>query len=103
MNKKKRVVVIGFVAACCLFAAIYLGILSNEARKEVYYLCGNFKEGVSYSSVIRQVDTANLSSYKIKLMEGRTQIELSSALNFHFFTCTINFNAEKSVVSATYG
>ena len=42
-----------------LSIGIYL-FFALAARDEIYYLCGNFKEGVSYESVLRQLDTATL-------------------------------------------
>jgi hypothetical protein len=48
-----------------LLLGIY-AFFALSARNEIYYLCGNFKSGVSYSSVVRQLDTANLSDYKVE-------------------------------------
>ena len=52
------------VGLLLLLLGIY-AFFALSARNEIYYLCGNFKSGVSYSSVVRQLDTANLSDYKI--------------------------------------
>lgn len=82
--------------------AIFIGVLFDAARKEVFYLCGNFKEGVAYSDVIRQLDTANLSTYSVERTQDSTQIKFSSAVNLHYFTCTINFNANELVVYSKY-
>ena len=76
--------------------------ISNEARKEIYYLCGNFNKGVSYSNVTRQLDTISLSRYKINDLGINKQIVQSSNINFHFFKCTINFDKNGKVISAVY-
>ena len=93
-----------FVAAASIILALFVfGFFSNEARKEVYFLCGNFKQGVTYSSVIRQLETTNLSSYKIEATEMGKRIVHSSALHFHLLRCSINFNSQEVVISASYG
>ena len=76
--------------------------ISNEARKEIYYLCGNFNKGVSYLSVTRQLDTISLSRYKIQDLGINKQIVHSSNLNFHFFKCTIRFDINEKVIAAVY-
>ena len=72
----------------------------NEARKEVTYLCGNFKEGITQSSVLEQLDTANFSSYKIADTPTGKLIEFNSILNAGFFRCIIEINTEGNVKGA---
>lgn len=100
MNRRVKKLI---VATISVLVVAVLGFFSYEAGKEVYFLCGNFKQGVSYSSVVRQLDTANLSSYTIDDSEPGRKIVLSSPLHFHLFRCNINFNAEELVISTTGG
>ena len=73
-----------------------------SARNEIYYLCGNFKSGVSYSSVVRQLDTANLSGYKIETSEQGKRVTYSSALHLNLVRCEITFAEDEKVSHAIY-
>lgn len=64
---------------------------ANEARKEVYFLCGNFTAGVSEDSVKRQLSTAHLASYSV-FGEPVKKIEFSSWLHAHWVQCQIVFD-----------
>ncbi|MEO9944139.1 MAG: hypothetical protein ABJH28_03315 [Paraglaciecola sp.] len=90
------------IVALCILGLTILGFYSNEARKEVYYLCGNFTQGVSYPSVIKQLDTTHLSAYTIENLQLGKRIVHSSWLNLHLVKCNINFNNNDLVVSAFY-
>ena len=81
--------------------AVYV-FYANEASKEVYFLCGNFKQGTALDSVIKQLATTNLSQYQILPTAEGKQIIHSSLINFHFFRCTININDDGRVESAYY-
>ncbi|MDA8814711.1 hypothetical protein N9N48_03485 [Luminiphilus sp.] len=72
------------------------------ARDEVYYLCGNFKQGVSYLSVVRQLETSSLSDYLREDGETGVRIVHSSALHFHSIQCTILFDANQEVSRSVY-
>lgn len=85
-----------------LAALTAAAILWNIARQEVYYLCGNFASGVDESSVIRQLNTANLSSYEQGLTSAGSKIEFSSRYNFHIHRCVIEFDEHDKVASAEY-
>ena len=73
-----------------------------SARNEIYYLCGNFKSGVSYSSVVRQLNTANLSDYKIEKSEQGKGVTYSSALHLNLVRCEITFAEDEKVSHAIY-
>ena len=73
-----------------------------SARNEIYYLCGNFKSGVSYSSVVRQLDTANLSDYKIEKSEQGKRVTHTSALHLNLIRCEIIFTEDEKVSHAIY-
>ena len=77
-------------------------LFALSARNEIYYLCGNFKSGVSYSSVVRQLDTANLSDYKIEETEQGKRITYSSMLHLNLVRCEITFAEDEKVSHAIY-
>ncbi|PKM20015.1 MAG: hypothetical protein CVV11_00425 [Gammaproteobacteria bacterium HGW-Gammaproteobacteria-15] len=90
-------------AAICIFCLLVFGFYANEARKEVYYLCGNVSKGTAYSSVVRQLNTVNLSEYKVENLQQGKRVVHSSALHFHLLSCDIEFNPQEKVVSVLYG
>lgn len=61
----------------------------NEARKEIVYLCGNFISGVEESSVRRQLDTANLLSYRTEETATGRQIVAQSLFNLNRHQCVV--------------
>ena len=81
--------------------AIYV-FFALSARNEIYYLCGNFKSGISYSSVVRQLDTTNLSNYKIEKSEQGKRVIHSSALHLNLVRCEITFDEDEKVSHAIY-
>ncbi len=84
-----------------LLIGIY-AFFALSARNEIYYLCGNFKSGVSYSSVVRQLDTANLSDYKVEETEQGKRVTYSSALHLNLVRCEITFAEDEKVNQAIY-
>ncbi len=95
MHKAVWLVLVSLVLAFYAFAGI-------AARDEIYYLCGNFKEGVSYSSVVRQLETSSLSDYLWEDVETEIRIVHSSALHFRLVKCTIRFDANQDVTRSVY-
>ena len=89
------------VVLLLLLVGIYT-FFALSARNEIYYLCGNFKSGVSYSSVARQLDTANLSDYKIDKSEQGKRVTHSSALHLNLVHCEITFAEDEKVSHAIY-
>jgi len=73
-----------------------------SARNEIYYLCGNFTSGVSHSSVVRQLETANLSDYKSETSEQGKRVIQSSALHLNLVRCEITFAEDNTVSRAIY-
>ncbi|MEE4659183.1 MAG: hypothetical protein V2J89_01865 [Halieaceae bacterium] len=69
------------------------------ARKEVKFLCGNFAEGVSRGSVLRQLDTGNQLRYREQPDGPLTVITVDSAWNFGCYRCVIPINAAGRVDS----
>ena len=89
------------VGLLLLMLGIYV-FFALSARNEIYYLCGNFKSGVSYSSVVRQLNTANLSDYKIEKSEQGKRVTYSSALHLNLVRCEITFAEDEKVCHAIY-
>ncbi|GAA5188925.1 hypothetical protein GCM10025772_10100 [Ferrimonas gelatinilytica] len=102
MNRKITFNLKVFAVATIISSLVTFGFYSNEARKEVYYLCGNLSKDTSYSSVIRQLNTINLSEYRVEELWQGKRIIHSSKLNFHLFRCNIEFNTEEKVTSVSY-
>jgi hypothetical protein len=88
-----------FILVTCL--TVYI-VLWNIARDEIYYLCGNFSEGVELASVISQLETANLSSYVKTEDKFGLKISFSSKLNFSIYQCSIEIDKNGEVIEATF-
>jgi len=109
MFKQRKVTII----ITAFISLLILLILSNEARKEVKYLCGNFGNGQSAVNVIRQLKTANLSSYEIQetghyaehkqlIRKGADKvIVFDNWLTLKQFSCIIHLNKNGNVINAT--
>jgi len=74
----------------------------KRGKDEVYYLCGNFWTGETKSNAIRQLETANLSSYTHKIDENGSTIVFSSRLFFVTNQCIIELEKSEKVVHASY-
>ena len=77
-------------------------ILWKTGKDEVYYLCGNFSAGETKSNVIRQLETANLSSYTNKADVNGSSIVFSSRLFFVTNQCIIKLDTSEKVVLTNY-
>ncbi len=86
-----------------IFILVVFAFYSNEAHKEVYFLCGNYRAGDSLENVVKQLNTVNLSEYKVENIEQGKRITHSSKLNFHLVSCNIQFTPEEKVASVSYG
>ncbi|RUO37514.1 hypothetical protein CWE13_06035 [Aliidiomarina shirensis] len=97
-SNKLRVLVIAMFFIALVVAAIFW----NSAREEIYFLCGNFSQGVEKTSVVRQLDTANLSSYGQVATEDGSRIVFTSKLNLGAHQCIIEFDGNDRVLRARY-
>ena len=77
-------------------------IFWKVGKDEVFYLCSNFSEGIMKSSVARQLDTANLSSYTHSVNESGSTIVFSSKLFFVTNQCVIEFDKSDRVALAGF-
>lgn len=91
-----------FVVSALIIAVATGLVFWNFARQEVYYLCGNFAQGVQQSSVVRQLETANLSRYNQRPTKHGSKIFFGSKLNFDIYQCVIELDKNNEVVRATY-
>ena len=91
-----------FLVGLLLLLLVVYTFFALSARNEIYYLSGNFKSGVSYSSVVRQLDTANLSDYKIEKSEQGKRVTHTSALHLNLIRCEIIFTEDEKVSHAIY-
>ncbi len=94
------------VKSALLLLAILLvvigGIYLNEARKEVYYLCGNFSEGTRKVDVIRQLKTGTFLHYTDHITAMGSQLYVDSNISLQLATCTITFDQQRQVLSAVF-
>lgn len=102
MNNNNVAKVKILIAVMSALTLIVYGFFANEARKEIYYLCGNIKADVSYSSVIKQLDTANLSTYTIENVSSGKHVVLSNLVHLYLLRCDIKVNSQDVVNSASY-
>ena len=72
------------------------------ARNGIYYLCGNFKMGVSYFSVVKKFKTANLSYSKLEQSEQGKRVIHSSALHLNLVRCEITFAEDEKLSHGIY-
>ena len=88
-----------------LITAVFItvfAILWKTGKDEVCYLCGNFSAGEMKSNVIRQLETANLSSYTHKIDVNGSSIVFSSRLFFVTNQCIIKLDTSEKVVLTSY-
>lgn len=94
-----------YTIAVTAIGVLLLGVytfFALAARDEIYYLCGNFKAGVSYSSVLRQLETVSLSAYRVENSEQGERVIHSSALHRNLLRCEITFDQDQKVRWAIY-
>ena len=91
-----------FSAAGAGLAVTYI-VFAWAARNEIFYLCGNFKEGVSYASVVRQMETSNMSVLVTKTSDFTPYISQASPLHLYLLECRVEFDTlGERVVYSTY-
>ena len=70
----------------------------GKAPKFVISVGDNFYPGVSKSSVIRQLNTAELSTYDTTFIANGSRIVAYSPLHLGMMSCRIDFNKQDIVV-----
>ena len=86
--------IVAFITSCTIFWKI--------AKDEIFYLCGNFSAGITKSNVVKQLETAELSKYKMTINEKGSIIVFSSKLNFVTNQCIIELDKSEKVVLSGY-
>lgn len=88
--------------ACAILIGVAVGgLVWNEARKEIFYLCGNFAPGTTEESVIRQLETGSFLRYTIEVSDTR-RITVDSAYNVGVYTCVVELDQDSVVVNASF-
>ena len=87
------IALLAFVTAIIIF-----GVVWNEARKEIFYLCENFSPGVSRDSVIRQLDTGEFLRYEVQILPGGERIVIDSAYHFGVYRCAVDLDTAQIVL-----
>jgi len=95
---KNRIYIV--ISALLVLVVVTIAAYSNEARKEIYFLCGNFSNGVSEASVLKQLNTVSLSQFKVVETTSGKRIELESAINFGLYQCIIELDSDGNVTRA---
>ena len=98
LSNKKLLISLLIIITLIITGAVFWKI----AKDEVFYLCGNFSAGVMKSSVVRQLDTANLSSYTHTLNESGSTIVFSSRLYFVSNQCVIELDKNEKVTLTVF-
>lgn len=84
--------------------SIMISLYWNEARKEVVYICPNFKIGNTKADVIRQLETLSVASYYIDTTAAGERIIFSSEFglirwNAINYVCVIEIDKKQRVKS----
>ncbi len=85
-----------------LITIITGAIFWKIAKDEIFYLCSNFSAGVTKSIVIRQLNTANLSSYMNTSNDSGSTIVFSSKVYFVSNQCVIKLDESEKVIHASF-
>lgn len=88
--------------ATTLLLLLIAGFYANEARKEIYYLCGNYHVGDTYSSVVTQLATIHHSVYQMQHVSGGKRIVHHSQYDLYLSGCNIEFDKENKVRATAY-
>lgn len=100
--KTRSRIILGLVAALLLVIAITIfSLFAIGARDEAIYVCANFKPGVTEQSVLRQLDTLELSTVSSTEANEGTIIRYSSWLTARTYECVIHIG-EDSLVTEAY-
>ena len=97
-NRKRLAIMIVAVA---LGVAVVVGaVYANEARKEVVFLCGNFRAGVPETSVRRQLETGHFLRYRTEDGPAGRRIVADSPLTLGLYRCVVGIDSSGTVRAA---
>ncbi|NGP76860.1 hypothetical protein G3570_09465 [Balneolaceae bacterium YR4-1] len=97
----KKVIVKITLSIMLIVTVTVAGFYWNEARKEIVFLCANFKKGVTEESVREQLDTGNFLKYLTEDIPGGKRIIAESPYNLYMNRCVIEFDSSGLVQSST--
>lgn len=80
---------------------VILGLIWNEARKEIVFLCPNFGSGTTEKSVVKQLDTGIFLRYQIDALSATSRITVDSAYNLGLYRCIVELDIDQQVSRAT--
>jgi len=66
---------------CAPHFTVFVGLVCNEARKEITFLCANFGRAVNEQSAVAQLGAANLLRYAKETGSDKSKITVDSAYN----------------------
>lgn len=90
-----------WLGGALVVSALCIGVFyTNEARKEVVFLCGNFTPGVSEASVLTQLETINFSRYEVVKAANASAV-IHTALR-GWYRCRITIDANGLVSHSEY-
>jgi len=89
-----NIILIVIIASLLMIAAFFW----NESRKEIVFLCGNFKKGVSEQSVRSQLDTGKLLRYHTEMSPLGKRIIVDSPYNFYMYKCIVDIDTNGLVI-----
>ena len=96
----KRSIFTDFMAVTAISILITLTVYSNEARKEVIYLCSNIHQGVSKQSVVSYMKHFELLSIDEEPTASGSKLTASSWLHFWQYKCIVRFGVVDRVLNA---
>jgi hypothetical protein len=96
----KRSIFTDFLAVAAISTLITLTVYSNEARKDVIYLCSNIHQGVSKQSVEVYLSHFNLLSVDEQFTASGSKLTASSWLHFWQYKCIVRFGGVDQVLDA---
>ncbi len=76
--------------------------LWQEARKEIFYLCGNFSRGDNLTSVTAQLQTGHYLNYDLIEKPTGTKLVATSKLPLQNYQCSIVFDKYQAVNKAWF-
>jgi hypothetical protein len=94
--KSRTAWLVALIISVCLVGTFFW----NEARKEIVFLCGNFKPGTTQESVLRQLKTGELLRYRTKNMQFGKRITVESVYNLYMNRCIIDMDSSGVVMDS---
>lgn len=98
-NSKARKGLFSLAALTAVAVAVFFW---NEARKEIYFLCGNFTPGITEASVRQQLDTGDFLQHRTTTTASGSRITVNSWYTLKTVSCTIEIGKDNVVASTIF-